>query len=174
MSLKVIFSSRRPALRWESDKPVFFSTPVQDLKAVSPLVSGAIRRMASAACLPVASEGRPWLLPGASTVPSSAASSAYSSFPDQTTPLEPMPTLWTRGPRAVIILWALGKSRVITDSWGMVRPGMASVSPLLQSATSAWAISPGLSCISGVATRSFASPRCTAASSENFSAMAAN
>ncbi len=58
----------------------------------------------------------------------------------------------------------------------MVRPGTGSHSPLRQSRTlpPGWPSSSGLSCSSGVATRSVRVPRCFAASSENLAAIALN
>ena len=58
-------------------------------------------------------------------------------------------------------------------SFGIVRPGIGSHSPLRQSRTSpnGWASSSGLSCSSGAATTSVRVPRCFAAMRENDSAM---
>ncbi len=87
-------------------------------------------------------------------------------------PLPPLPILVISGPSDVNFLYVFGKSRSTTVITGAVLPGTRSHWPLRHSFTSnGWPSSAGASCISGVSTSSFSTPRCPTQTSENFFAM---
>ena len=87
------------------DRPVRFSTLVQERTETVPLDSGERQRMASQAARSVSRRGMPLLTPSSRTVPRRALSRSCSMAPDHLAPLTPMPSgRRMLGPREVYIL----------------------------------------------------------------------
>ena len=140
-----------------------------------PFVVPDSARIVSQACRAWASDGRPSATPPR-TVPQTRLRYSTSRSGCRVTPLTVVPRVSIFGPSATICSATAPKSRSTTARFGIVVPGTGSHSPYFQSSTRppGCAVSPGVSCSSGVATRSLRTPRCRAASGLKAFAMEMN